>query len=103
MPALLRWGNSTNEEIREECLVELTTIHAQTAAVVSVLIESLHDKSAPYRATAAGMLGEFGEDAKPAVPQLVQALKDESEHVRGAAAHSLKIIDAEAAAKAGVQ
>jgi hypothetical protein len=43
------------------------------------LAERLMDNSSPCRATAAGMLGSFADDAKPAVPQLVQALKDVSQ------------------------
>jgi len=48
-------------------------------------------------------LGAYGWRARAAVPDLLQALKDRDEHVRAAAAQSLKMIDPTAAAKAGVK
>jgi HEAT repeat protein len=72
-------------------------------AMVPELIEMLKDKDAVMRYCGAGALGYLGPDAQPAVPVLVEALKDGDTRVRIAAADALRIIDAQAAQKAGLK
>jgi HEAT repeat protein len=55
-----------------------------------------------FREAAASELGNLGRQARSAVPNLSEALKDKNEKVRRSAAHSLWIIDQEAARAAGV-
>ncbi len=53
------------------------------------LIAELHDESGGHRAWAARLLGKAGAAAKGAIPALTEALKDEQEQVRRAAAETL--------------
>jgi HEAT repeat protein len=62
----------------------------------------LKDRDERVRQSAAWALGEIGAAAKPAVPALIEALKDEDRDVQFRAAEALKRIDPEAAHKAGV-
>jgi HEAT repeat protein len=48
-------------------------------------------------------LRQFGPDAKSAAPALLERLQDEKDYVRTNAARTLKVIDPEAAAKAGIK
>jgi HEAT repeat protein len=70
----------------------------QANVVVPALMEVLKDSDTFVRRDAAAALGEFGPDAKSAVPALL-ALQNDKEPVRRAAADALEKIDPEAAAK----
>jgi HEAT repeat protein len=48
-------------------------------------------------------LGEFGAQAKPAVPSLLRLLNDADEGIRGQVTNALLTIDPEAAARAGAK
>jgi HEAT repeat protein len=72
-------------------------------AKTAVLIGNLHDKNAGIRAGAATALGELGAQAKGAVPELTQALKDNDESVRRHAAAALMKVDPAAAVSAGLR
>jgi HEAT repeat protein len=61
------------------------------------LIKALKNDSPDVRAQAAGFLGEFGSDAKEAIPALLEACDDEDEAVRTNARRALKKIDPEEA------
>ncbi len=67
------------------------------------LTEALRDPVLSVRANAAAGLGAFGTAAEQAVPALVEALKDRDTSMKQAAASSLRSIDPEAAARAGVK
>ena len=54
-------------------------------------------------ANAIWLLGQFGPEAKPAVPSLLRLLDDAHEGIRFYATNALNQIDPEAAAKAGVK
>jgi hypothetical protein len=57
---------------------------------VSSLVKTLkEDKDPNMRYWAAESLGQFGAEARPAVPDLIAALKDESKMVRMGAAYAL--------------
>jgi HEAT repeat protein len=70
---------------------------------VEELAKSLRTGNAKGRYMAAAALGFYGRNAKPAVPALLDALKDRDKLVRETAAQSLKHIDPDAAAKAGIK
>jgi hypothetical protein len=80
----------------------LEVFDEQPQAVVSGLIELLDDTNDWPRRTAAESLGQFREKARAAIPKLLAALKDRNQQVRKSAAVSLWLIDAEVAAKAGI-
>ena len=61
--------------------------------VVPALIECLKDKQVDVRLNAAIGLGEFGEEAKPAIPDLRTAEKDGDARVRRAAGIAVTRID----------
>jgi HEAT repeat protein len=100
IPHLLKLMEDTDTSVREDAITSLGQIHLEPEVVVPVLIKNL--KRSTSRATIYA-LRDFGGDAKPAVPDLVQCLNDENEYVRFAATNALKQIDPEAAAKAGIK
>ncbi len=104
IPSLLRTvSTSTEEEVRASAVFALGGIHAEPERVVSVLIKCLGDPSIEVRSEAAEGLGNFGENAKPAVPALVVLLQSPNQDVMNRAKAALLRIDAEAAARAGVK
>jgi HEAT repeat protein len=102
VPHLVPFLGDTNRIVRWDATVNLGRIHMESALVVPILINSLNPTNA-ILPTTISVLGEFGEQAKPAVPALVQLLNSERENVRLEATNALKQIDPEAAAKAGVE
>ncbi len=72
--------------------------YADPELTVPVLIAGLDDTDRTARENAAIALGRYGQQAKAAIPALVRTLP-----TNGAAGFSLKKIDPEAAAKAGVK
>jgi hypothetical protein len=48
-------------------------------------------------------LGEFGKDAKPAIPAVTALLRDTNPIIRNLATNALLRIDPQAAARAGVK
>ena len=59
--------------------------------------------SVTLRRNAFWALRQFGPEAKPAVPKLVQLLSDVEAAIRSEATNALKAIDPQAAAQAGVK
>jgi HEAT repeat protein len=57
---------------------------------------ALTDEDPDVRSTAATVLGQYGAEAKEAVPGLVAALKDKDKHVRRSAAYALARIGQDA-------
>ncbi|HVY69772.1 MAG TPA: HEAT repeat domain-containing protein [Verrucomicrobiae bacterium] len=100
VPDLLGVVWDTNGVVRVHPVRALGRIHAQPKAVVPVLIKLLSDPDSEVRNVAAISLGDFGPEAKDAVPSLRAGLQ------RGRFADSigaaLNRIDPEAAEKAGV-
>jgi HEAT repeat protein len=68
-----------------------------------VISNVLNDASSPYHIGQVYILGELGEKAKPTVPLLIEGLKDGNVHFRSTVTNTLKKIDPDAAAKAGVK
>jgi len=71
--------------------------------MVPYLTNFLQSPNVFFRLEAIHGLEVFGTNARSAVPALFSALRDEDQNVRRAATNSLKHIDGEAAAKAGVK
>jgi hypothetical protein len=81
----------------------LGEIHAEPKNVVPILTNFLKNPDVNARMRSIRSLQAFGAEAQPAVPALVESLADKVDYIRKGAAEALKIIDPEAAAKAGVQ
>ena len=65
---------------------------------VPTLTKSLKDPDASTRYTSAEVLGQYGGAAKPAIPALIEALKDSDTNVRMRAAYSIASIGADESA-----
>ena len=94
---------SPDDGMRLKAVRTLPERRADAAQVVPALIEALNDKEPDIRRGAAFGLGTFGDQGKEAVPALVARLSDKDTGVRKAAGTSLKLIDPDAARKAGVK
>jgi HEAT repeat protein len=70
---------------------------------VTPLTKVLKDGTPKARVTALQVLGPMKSRAKAAVPAIIALLKDDDREVRFAAGYFLKMIDPEAARKAGVR
>jgi HEAT repeat protein len=67
------------------------------------LIHLLGDPDSGTRSKAIEALAKFGPDARPALPQIIQALEDLDYNVRVHATNIVQNLDPEAAAKAGIK
>ncbi len=103
IPPFLRWAASTNEDERLIAVHALSQIHARPSEVVPVLVKFLSHTNVQVRIEVAEGLGNFEAEARQTVPALVQLLSDRNGIVRESATNTLKKIDPEAAAKAGVK
>jgi HEAT repeat protein len=83
------------------CLEQIA--HGDPDILVPIYIVRLEDPNRYPRLNAACSLGKLGECAIASVPALVSALNDRNARVRLEAGSALKLIDPEAAAKAGVK
>jgi hypothetical protein len=101
IPALLGWTTNADLGVRYRAILSLGRIHSEADRVVPVLIEGLRGQG-PVRWSAAWALGEFGGDAKMAVPALVELRNTSDSVLRGCVNNALKAIDPEAATKAGI-
>jgi HEAT repeat protein len=63
------------------CL-SVNVAHSQTSSTVSFLRNNLKDSDVTVRLSAASDLAELGPDAKEAIPDLIETLKDRNEDVR---------------------
>jgi HEAT repeat protein len=82
----------------------LGRIHADPEVVVPALIAALHHPVQKVRIECLCALREFGAEAKPAVPALLEFLKSQADATdKTVAASALKAIDPAAAVKPGVR
>jgi len=113
-PALFAALRDPDPEVRATAAIALAQIEPEDAStiekVMPFLIEDLkglQDSNFKFplnfRYPAIQALGECGKRSQPAVPALLECLKAPEPYVQAAAAKSLKAIDPEAAAKAGVK
>jgi hypothetical protein len=118
VPALLGCIQQTNTTVRYFAVFALGTIHEEPGSVIPVLIEVVKaDKgradtnigttrkpgTSDLADIAIFALGNYGTEAKAAVPTILPCLSHSITYVRKHATNALKEIDAEAAAKAGVK
>jgi HEAT repeat protein len=103
VPCLLRAATNSEFSIRNSAVFALGRVHAHPELAVPLLIRALRDSDIRIRFAAVSSLRQFGADAKPAFPAVLEWLKDEDKSTRLLAAQALKVIDPEAAAKAGVK
>jgi HEAT repeat protein len=101
-PSFLRWAASSNQSDRTCGVIGLWKVRNVPSVAVPVLAASLSDANGNIRVTAAAALGDYGSEARQAVPALELLLNDPSELVRSSTTAALRKIDPEAAAKAGV-
>jgi HEAT repeat protein len=105
VPAIIKCLNGTNRFAALFAPNVLATIHKKPELVIPALIQHLEEskhKPLDVRRTIEA-IGNFGTNAKSAVPDLTAMLNDQDLRTREAATNALKQIDPEAAAKAGVK
>ena len=107
VPALIPFLSDTNQSVRLGATRTMATrtlgsIHSEPGLVVPLLIKDLN-ASNPQLAITISALGQFGKDAKPAVPALLQYLSNQNGMIWRETINALKAIDPEAAAKAGIK
>lgn len=108
VPALMKLLSNKSDPARGQAATTLGVIGFHADIVVPALIETLQDANTAEDGlstaiSAARALGRFGHEAEGSIPALVIALKSPSAGLQDAATKSLKEINPEAAAKAGVQ
>ncbi len=92
----------SNLTIYEQTLEALGQIHSQPELCVPAILTLLGSSNLNVRAKSLWALRGFGPAAKPAVPQLVRALQDHDHWFKREATNTLREIDPEAAALAGI-
>lgn len=101
VPSLLRQLTNTESYVSLSATAALGQIRAEPKLVVPAMIKALHD---PVMINyAVDCLGNYGPEAKSAVPELLELLKTNNTQVRSQVRAALIRIDREAAAKAEVQ
>jgi hypothetical protein len=103
IPSFLRGTCSSNLQVRIWAVIALRSTNLQPSVVVPALEKLVSDTDTGIRQLAVLGLGEWGTNAERALPALVSSLSDPNINVRATATNSLKKIDPEAAAKAGVK
>jgi len=103
IPALIETLKDNYLPARCAAAMALRQIHAEPELVVPALVESLRDRDFQVRAHAANALEAFGTNSRPAVPALIELFNQGNEDARSAASKALRVIDLEAATKAGVK
>jgi len=104
VPALLQALDDADPSVRSQAAQALGHVHKQLAVVLPALLKSLKDPEADVRLGTASALGLLGPDAESAFPALLEVWRNDPDRSVGPfAADSLKKIDPEAAAKAGVK
>ncbi len=105
IPELMRCIKTAKElSVRNQAALCLEQIaRGNPDILVPIYIARLEDSNRYPRLNAASSLGKLGGCAIASVPALVSALNDPSARVRLEAGSALKLVDPEAAAKAGVK
>ena len=98
VPLLVQMINPTNQSSGLGLIIDLGRIHREPELVVPILIQELNPPNATS-SVVIGVLGQFGEGAKPAIPTLVPFLNSKDAWVRMQTTNALKQIDPEVAAK----
>lgn len=105
LPLMIAHLDDPEFTVQDEAVMALGTIHEEPDQVVPIIMHFLEKNhgNAILCQEAIDALGKFGAKATPAVPMLVGLLDNEHAETRSWATNALKLIDPEAAAKAGVK
>jgi HEAT repeat protein len=105
IPGLMLCIKTDNElSFRNQAALCLEQIaHGDSDILVPIYIARLEDPNRYPRLNAACSLGKLGDRAIASVPALLSALNDPNARVRLEAMSALKLVDPEAAAKAGLK
>jgi len=103
VPALIHALKDPSPEVRSMAARSFGGYKTEAASIVPALIDTLDDTDSYVRQGTLWMLGMYGGRASASVPKLLFLLKDPDFQVRKEATNALKLIDPEAAAKAGLQ
>ena len=89
IPALIKALTDKESEIRRTAADALFTMREEARAAIPSLISLLNDREREVRSSAADTLGSIGPEAKQAVPVLISLLKDNHHDVRKSSAFAL--------------
>jgi HEAT repeat protein len=98
---LLQALKSADSVVHGPAIEALGKIHSEPDTIIPLLMGYLDDKE--LNAEAATALGDFGTQAKVALPKLIPMLKIPDKDLHHAVALALKQIDPAAATAAGVK
>lgn len=101
IPVLLQALKSADSIVHGPAIFALGKIHGEPDTIIPLLMGYLDDKE--LNAEAATALGDFGSQAKVALPKLIPMLKIPDKDLHHAVALALKQIDPAAAVTAGVK
>ena len=109
LPDLIKCLDDSELTVRSDAVTSMGTIGRQPEKVVPIVIQFLEK----YRTDrihreilcddAMRALGMFGANAKPAIPNLIEFLNDDSQSLRSTATNALWQVDSDAAAKIGIK
>jgi hypothetical protein len=83
VPSLLQWATNADSEVRRRVFEALQRVEPEPSQVLPTLTNALHDPDREVQERAAGILCGFKENARPAVPALIDYfmwLDDQGEH-----------------------
>jgi HEAT repeat protein len=100
IPVLLQALKSTDTAVHGPAIAALGMIHGEPDTIIPMLMGYLDDKELNDEAATA--LGNFGSQAKVALPKLIPMLKIPDKDLHHAVALAIKQIDPTAAAAAGI-
>ncbi len=108
LPFLKKCVEDPDVIVQSEAIRVLGQMRQESEQVIPLLLAILAKPSGQQgsmriRADTLRALRQFGVDAKPAVPSLVELLNDADVDIRSAATNALRKIDPDAAVKAGVK
>jgi HEAT repeat protein len=102
-PALRKLLKDSSAHVRAVAAGALWRVTGDPKEALPVLLAVLKEGDPAYtRANAASRLGQMGRQAKAALPALLAAYASGDQNLRNTAGFALKMIDRDAAAKAGV-
>ena len=107
LPSLLTCLQDPSYTVQYHAILGMGQIRQEPERVIPLLITYLDKPLDPHwarlRNCAIGSLRQFGTRAKPAVPILLRLLEDSHANIRSDVTNALKVIDPDAAVKAGVR
>jgi HEAT repeat protein len=103
VPSIVQALHDPSTNVQPSAAWALCAIHQNAGQAIPALVQSLRSGDAPVRWTIIQSLPLFKAEAKRAVPALIELLNDSDEAMRFAATNTLRAIDPEAAAKAGIK